>query len=240
VLKVGSISLDGTKLHADASRHNAIRDIRLRELETQLRAGLEELFVLSEQNDQRGIPDGLVVREEMARREDRLARLAKAKSVLEARAVDQGSLLIVANALSNHPNDCQEAEPTLSAMPSTIGTPEAAAFAAGYLALRRWPLVVRNAASSRTSRLSVITIILAGSSGSRRCPIRPPRTRAPWSRWPTSSSASLSYPERNEDATAGVPPARSRSPTVFCRRPRSIESLPPVSVRTHALTGRLS
>src|SRR6266536_6371038 len=42
-------------------------------------------------------------------------------------AVAQGSLLIVASALSNHPNDSQEAEPTLSAMPSAIGTPDAAA-----------------------------------------------------------------------------------------------------------------
>src|SRR6266496_3070717 len=47
-------------------------------------------------------------------------------------AVDQGSLLIVASALSNHPNDSQEAEPTLSAMPSAIGVPEAAALDAGY------------------------------------------------------------------------------------------------------------
>ncbi len=47
-------------------------------------------------------------------------------------AVDQGSLLIVAWALSNHPNDCQEAEPTLAALPSAIGTPEAAALDAGY------------------------------------------------------------------------------------------------------------
>ncbi len=79
VLKVGTISLDGTKLHADASRHNAISYKRLLELETQLRAEVEELFVLSEQLDQREIPDGLVVREEIARREDRLARLAKAR-----------------------------------------------------------------------------------------------------------------------------------------------------------------
>src|SRR5258708_11381937 len=47
-------------------------------------------------------------------------------------AVDQGSLLIVAWAPSNHPNDSQEAEPTLAALPSAIGTPEAAAFDAGY------------------------------------------------------------------------------------------------------------
>jgi len=41
--------------------------------------------------------------------------------------VDQGSLLIVGWALSNHPNDSQEAEPTLAAIPSAIGMPEAAA-----------------------------------------------------------------------------------------------------------------
>ena len=41
VLKVGTISLDGTKIHADASRHNAISYKRLRELETQLQAEVE-------------------------------------------------------------------------------------------------------------------------------------------------------------------------------------------------------
>ncbi len=47
-------------------------------------------------------------------------------------AVDQGSLLIVGWALSNHPNDSQEAEPTLDAIPSAIGMPQAAALDAGY------------------------------------------------------------------------------------------------------------
>src|SRR5947207_1430047 len=47
-------------------------------------------------------------------------------------AVDQASLLIVGGALSNHPNDSQEAEPSLAAIPSEIGTPEAAALDAGY------------------------------------------------------------------------------------------------------------
>ncbi len=47
-------------------------------------------------------------------------------------AVDQGSLLIVGNALSNHPNDTQEAEPTLQSISSAIGTPNAAALDAGY------------------------------------------------------------------------------------------------------------
>jgi hypothetical protein len=47
-------------------------------------------------------------------------------------AVDQQSLLIVGSALSNHPNDSQEAEPTLESIPSAIGVPEAAALDAGY------------------------------------------------------------------------------------------------------------
>src|SRR5437588_12525061 len=89
VLKVGTISLDGTKMHADASKHNAVSYKRLLEVETQLRAEVEELFALSEQSDQREVPDGLVVRDEMARREDRLARLAQAKAVLQARAAQR-------------------------------------------------------------------------------------------------------------------------------------------------------
>jgi len=55
-------------------------------LETQLRTEVEDLFALSEQLDQSERPDGLVVREEIARREDRLVRLEEAKAVLEARA----------------------------------------------------------------------------------------------------------------------------------------------------------
>jgi hypothetical protein len=48
---------------------------------------------------------------------------------------DQESLLIVAHALSNHPNDKQEAIPTLSAISPEIGKPKAAALDAGYFSL---------------------------------------------------------------------------------------------------------
>lgn len=47
-------------------------------------------------------------------------------------AVDQGSLLIVGWALSNHANDSQEAEPTLATIASAISMPQAAALDAGY------------------------------------------------------------------------------------------------------------
>jgi hypothetical protein len=89
VLKLGTISLDGTKVHADASKRKAVSDIRLLELETQLRTEVEDIFALSEQLDQSERPDGLVVREEIARREDRLVRLEEAKAVLEARAQER-------------------------------------------------------------------------------------------------------------------------------------------------------
>ena len=89
MLKLGTISLDGTKLHADASKRKAVSYKRLQELETQLRAEVEELFVRAEQSEQPEVPDGLVVREEIARRQDRLARLAEAQAVLEARAQER-------------------------------------------------------------------------------------------------------------------------------------------------------
>src|SRR6266568_6101267 len=91
VLKVGTISLDGTKVHADASKRKAVSYKRLLELEAQLRSEVEDLFALSEQSDQPEAPDALVVRDEMARREDRLARLAEAKAVLEARAAERAA-----------------------------------------------------------------------------------------------------------------------------------------------------
>ena len=76
MLKLGTISLDGTKIHADASKHNAVSYQRLLGVEAQLRSEVEELFALGEQSEQPEVPDGLVVREEIGRREDRLARLA--------------------------------------------------------------------------------------------------------------------------------------------------------------------
>ena len=206
VLKLGNISLDGTKIHADASKSKAVSYKHLLALEIHLRAEVEELFALSERADQTELPDRLVLSDEIAIRQARLARLAEAKAVLEARAkertaleqveydakmqeraeqarqtgrtprgrapkpptpgprdkdqynftdpesrimkqsstegfeqdynaqiaVDQVSLLVVGESLSNHPNDQQEVEPTLDAIPPALGTPEAAALDAGY------------------------------------------------------------------------------------------------------------
>ena len=208
VFKLGNISLDGSKIHADASKSHAVSYKRLIELETQLRQEVNELFTLGEQVDQGEVQlsEELVIDDELAIRQERLANLAKAKAVLEGRAqeryeaekaeyeakqrereekarktkrglrgrkpkppeagprdkdqfnftdpdsrimknstnegvdqhynvqaaTDQESLLIVAHALSNHPNDKQEALPTLDAMPAEIGRPKAVAMDNGY------------------------------------------------------------------------------------------------------------
>lgn len=92
VLTLGTISLDGTKIHADASKSKAVSYKRLLELEAQLRAEVEELFALAERLDERERPDGLVGRDEIVRRDDRLARLAEAKAVIEARARERDAL----------------------------------------------------------------------------------------------------------------------------------------------------
>ena len=88
VLKLGNISLDGSKIHADASKSHAVSYKRLIEIETQLRKEVGELFELGEQVDQgeKQLPEGLVIQDEIAIREERLANLAKAKAVLEERA----------------------------------------------------------------------------------------------------------------------------------------------------------
>jgi transposase len=208
VLKLGNISVDGSKIHADASKSKAVSYKRLGELETQLRQEVQRLLTLGEQVDQgeRALPEGLVLQDEIARRKDRLVQLAEAKAVLQARAaeraavekaeyeakvrereekarrhgrkpkgrapkppetgprdtdqynftdpesrimknstdagfdqhynvqaaVDQDSLLIVAPALSNHPNDKAEAEPILAALSPELGCPMAAALDNGY------------------------------------------------------------------------------------------------------------
>jgi transposase len=208
VLKLGNISLDGSKIHADASKHNAVSYKRLLVLEERWRAEVQELLSLGESADQGDVvlPGGLVIEDELTRRQLRLENLAKAKAVLEARAaeryeaesadyaakvrereekakgkgrrpggkppqppvpgprdkdqynftdpdsrimknstddgfdqhynaqvaVDQASLLVLANSLSNHPNDKAEAEPTLAALSPALGQVNGAALDNGY------------------------------------------------------------------------------------------------------------
>ncbi|MCJ7558287.1 MAG: transposase [Gammaproteobacteria bacterium] len=207
-LKLGNISVDGSKIHADASKSHAVSYGRLLQLEQQLQAEVAELLALAEQADHRALPAGLDPETEIAFRKGRLGNLAEAKAILEARAqerevleqaeyeahvrareakatesgrkprgpapqppvagprdqdqynftdpdsrimknstnagfdqhynvqvaVEQDSLLIVGNTLSNHPSDTYEALPTIDAIASALGRPAAAALDKGYSA----------------------------------------------------------------------------------------------------------
>ena len=209
ILKLGNISLDGSKIRADASKSHAVSYSHLLKLETQLRAEVEELLALGEKADQSELPVGLDIETEITFREGRLVNLAEAKRVLEARAqeryaveqaeyeaklrareekaretgrkprgrapkppvagpgdgeqynftdpasrimknctdkgfdqhynvqvgVDQASLLIIAHTVSDHANDKAEAIPTVDAIPSEVGKPQAAALDNGYFSL---------------------------------------------------------------------------------------------------------
>jgi transposase len=208
VLKFGNLSLDGTKIHADASKSKAVSYKRAVELEAELKQEVAELMKLSEraESGDMSLPANLNIAAELTFRHDRLANLVEAKQVMEARAkerdeaesaayaarlaeraqraedsgkrprgsqpkpptpgprdkdqynftdpdsrimknskdggfdqdynaqiaVTQDSLLIVANALSNHPNDSAEAIPTLDAIPAELGKPTASAMDCGY------------------------------------------------------------------------------------------------------------
>jgi len=91
ILKVGNLSLDGSKIHADASKSKAVSYGRLVELEKQLQNEVKQLFELGEQADQgeATLPEGLVIEDEIAFRKARLENLVNAKAVLEARAQER-------------------------------------------------------------------------------------------------------------------------------------------------------
>src|SRR5260370_496376 len=91
VLKMGNISLDGSKIHADASKSKAVSYKRLLQLEERLRAEVAELLSLGESADQGDVdlPEGMVIQDEIARRQERLENLARAKAVLQARAAER-------------------------------------------------------------------------------------------------------------------------------------------------------
>jgi len=89
LLKLGNISLDGSKIHADASKSKAVSYKRLKEIQFKLETEVSELLALAEKADNSALPEGMDLPEEIGRREERLKRLAEAKIVLEARAAER-------------------------------------------------------------------------------------------------------------------------------------------------------
>jgi transposase len=77
LLRMGPVALDGTKIHANASRHSALCYEHAGRIAAPLKA---------EVADRADLPDGLSIPEELARREERLTKLAEARARIEARA----------------------------------------------------------------------------------------------------------------------------------------------------------
>ena len=89
LLKLGTIALDGTKIHANASRHSALSYGHAQKIEAQLEAEVKELLARAEAADQEPLPEGLSLPEELSRREQRLAAIRQAKAQIEAHAAER-------------------------------------------------------------------------------------------------------------------------------------------------------
>ena len=85
MLKLGTVSLDGSKVRANASRHKAMSYGYAKKLQAKLKAEVTALLKRAEAANARDLPEGLSIPEELARREQRLAAIAAAKQKIEAR-----------------------------------------------------------------------------------------------------------------------------------------------------------
>ena len=89
VLKLGTVSLDGTKVKANASKHKALSYEHANKLEAQIKEEVAELLKKADAADHADIPDGMSIPEELERRTDRLAAIAAAKAEIERRAAER-------------------------------------------------------------------------------------------------------------------------------------------------------
>ena len=89
LVKLGTISLDGTKIKANASKHKALSWEYANRLEAQLKQEVEELMRLAEEADQCSRPEDMDIPEELKRREERLVAIARAKEEIQARAQER-------------------------------------------------------------------------------------------------------------------------------------------------------
>ncbi|MDR1862978.1 MAG: transposase [Treponema sp.] len=83
--RVGSISVDGTKIHANASKHTAVRYKRAAEMIEEAEGEVEKLIRKAEEADSVPLKEGLEIPEEIKRREERKAALEEAKRMMEER-----------------------------------------------------------------------------------------------------------------------------------------------------------
>ena len=116
VLQMGTIGLDGTKIHANASRHSALSYEHAGKIEAQLKAEVADLLAKAEAADAADIADGLSIPDELAIREERLRKIAQARARIEARAKERH-----ARALAEHEAKMAAREAKMAATGKTPG-----------------------------------------------------------------------------------------------------------------------
>ena len=84
--KLGTVSIDGTKIQANASKHAAVSYARAGEMLAQLELEVQELMTRAQQAENQETKEQLDIPAELTRREDRKAALQQARQVIEARA----------------------------------------------------------------------------------------------------------------------------------------------------------
>lgn len=89
LVKLGTVSLDGTKIKANASKHKALSWAHANRLEGQLKGEVAELMRLAEQADNQALPEQMDIPLELERREQRLEVIAAAKAEIAARAQER-------------------------------------------------------------------------------------------------------------------------------------------------------
>ena len=83
---MGTVALDGTKIYANASRHSALSYEHAGKIEAQLKAEVADPMAKAEAADAADLPYSVSIPDELARREERLRKLAEARAKIEARA----------------------------------------------------------------------------------------------------------------------------------------------------------
>lgn len=83
--KVGTVAVDGTKIKANASKHAAVSYKKAKEMEEKLRGEVDRLMKLADGADNEPLAEGMVIPEEIARREKRIEKLAAAQRAIEKR-----------------------------------------------------------------------------------------------------------------------------------------------------------
>jgi len=81
--KVGGISVDGTKVKANASKHKAVSYKRAGEIIAELEDEVRKLVRMAEEMDGKELEEGLTIPDEIKRREDRKAALQVAREAME-------------------------------------------------------------------------------------------------------------------------------------------------------------